>query len=150
MNRRFRPAMWCAAVLALGVSGGCTAESTRVALETQRRADDVQQAVFDRQHEALCTLLYRDLVQRLAAADAPLTAEQRAALNAAWNDRDLIEFWSLQFERARALRVVGVDAKLYADQSVIDLLWKTIAARADRVQQGLATQVAREVVDENE
>lgn len=150
MTRRWKPTLWSAAALALVWGGGCTAESTRVALETQRRADDVQQAVFDRQHEALRTLLYRDLVQRLAAGDTPLTAEQRAALNAAWNDRDLVEFWSLQFERARALRVVGVDAKLYADQSVIDLLWKTIAARADRVQQGLATQVAAEVVDENE
>lgn len=121
---------------------GCTRESLRVAIETQRRADQVQQAVFDRQHETLRILLYRDLLRRLEATGVEVSAAQRDALNAVWNDRDLIEFWAVQHERAKALRVVGVDAKLFGDQSIVDLLWKSVEARADRAGEGLAAQVA--------
>jgi hypothetical protein len=126
--------------------GACTRESTRVAIETQRRADDVQQAVFDRQHEALCILLYRDLVRRLEESESRLSPPQRAALNEVWNERDLIEFWVIQNERARALRLAGVDAKLFSDQSIVDLLWKSIETRMERARQGLAADVARESV----
>ncbi len=125
----------CAAGLLLA---GCTQESVRVALESQRRADQVQQTVFDRQHEGLRVLLYRDLVQRLESAGDELNEAQRAALNEVWNERDLIEFWAVQHERAKALRLAGVDAKLFTDQSIVDLLWKSAEAKADRVQQGLA------------
>lgn len=132
-------------VLLLPWNTGCTRESVRVALETQRRADQVQQAVFDRQHDALRILLYRDLVRALEADGVTLTAPQRAVLSEAWNDRDLIEFWALQNERARALRRIGVDAKLWSDQSIIDLLWKSLEARAARAEQGLAAQVGEAV-----
>ena len=131
--------LWVSALL---LATACTRESTRIAIESQRRADEVQQAVFDRQHEALGVLLYRDLVRGLEADGASLTAEQRAVANAAWNDRDLVEFWALQNERARALRLAGVDAKLYSDQAMIDLLWKSVEARMDRVNEGLAADVA--------
>ncbi|MEW6253663.1 MAG: hypothetical protein AB1716_23705, partial [Planctomycetota bacterium] len=36
---------------------GCSRESSRIAIDTQRRADQVQQAVFDNQHAALTVLL---------------------------------------------------------------------------------------------
>lgn len=121
---------------------GCTPESVRIALETQRRADDVQQALFDRQHEGLRILLYRDLAHRLAAADGGLSAEQRTLVNAAWNERDLLEFWAVQYERSKALRLIGVDAKLYADQSVVDLLIKSVEIQADRLQQRFADAAA--------
>ena len=133
--------------LCLGLSSGCASESTRLALDVQRRADEVQEAVFDRQHEALCVLLYRDLVGRLAEAGPALTPAQRAALNDVWNDRDLIEFWTIQHERAKALRVVGVDAKLASDQPVIDLLIKAIEARADRAKQSLAAQAGTQAAE---
>lgn len=123
-------------VTSAAVFGGCTRESLRVALEAQHRADRVHQAVFDRQHEALCILLYRDLQRRLAETGTPLSDPQRAALNAVWNDRDLVEFWALQHERAAALRLLGVDAKLYADQSIVDLLWKATEAKWSRAQRG--------------
>jgi hypothetical protein len=115
-----------------------------VAIETQRRADEVEQAVFDRQHEALCALLYRDLLHRLETGAAPFTVDQRATASAVWNDRDLIEFWALQHERAQALRLAGVDAKLFSDQATIDLLWKSIEARMDRAKAGLAADVLGE------
>lgn len=124
---------------------GCTRESVRVALAAQQRADQVQQAVFDRQHEALCILLYRDLHRRLEQARAPLSPAQRTALNEVWNDRDLVEFWRVQHERARALRLIGVDAKLYSDQAVVDLLYKSLSAKLARAKQGLATYAGRKV-----
>lgn len=140
----------CVGLLASVLLGGCTAESTRVALTAQRRADEVQRTVFERQHEALCVLLYRDLRHRLEAAGMELSAGQQAALNETWNDRDLVEFWAVQDERARALRIAGVDAKLLADQSVVDLLIKSIEARVERVQGGLAAQAGAQALPQVE
>lgn len=129
---------------------GCTRESTRVAIAAQRRADHVQEAVFDRQHEALRVLLYRDLLRRLEATGVEVSGAQRAALNDVWNDRDLIEFWAVQNQRAKALRVVGVDAKLFGDQSIVDLLWKSLEARTGRARQGLAAQLGERVAEGSE
>lgn len=141
-------AAWGCLGLVLGAAaGGCTRESTRVAIETQRRADEVQQTVFDGQHAALCVLLYRDLLHQLEAQDTELGAAQRATLSEAWNDRDLIEFWTVQNEHAKALRIAGVDAKLFSDQSVIDLLVKSVEARFDRAKQGLAAELAEQTVE---
>ena len=140
---------WVAGGLAvLSVLGGCTRESVRVALAAQQRADRVQQAVFERQHEALCILLYRDLKQQLELDGTPLTPAQCAVLNETWNERDLLEFWTIQQERAKALRLVGVDAKLYGDQSVIDLLYKSLTAKADRVKQALAAQDGQQLAEQ--
>ncbi len=124
---------------------GCTSESLRVALEAQQRADSVQQTVFDRQHEGLRILLFRDLLRRLDERGASLNAEQVAAVNAAWNERDLVEFWAVQHERARSLRLAGVDAKLYSDQSILDLLWKSLSAKAERLEQGIASHAGASV-----
>lgn len=118
---------------------GCASESVRVAIEAQRRADDVQQAVFERQQDGLRQLLFHELAARLAAAGgAPLNAAQVQELSRAWNQRDLIEFWAVQFERAKALRLAGVDAKLFSDQSIIDLLARRLAAGLGRVAEGVA------------
>ncbi|MCG3127305.1 MAG: hypothetical protein CHACPFDD_02163 [Phycisphaerae bacterium] len=124
---------------------GCTAESVRLAIEQQRRTDEVQQAVVMRQHDALCVLMYRDVVRRIEAAGGPLNAEQRAQISEAWNDRDLAEFWLVQHERAKALRMVGVDVRLYGEQSVLDLLLKSLDAKVARVEQGVAGYVGRRV-----
>lgn len=124
---------------------GCTSESLRVALEAQQRADRVQQTVFERQHDGLRILLFRDLLRRLDEQGATLNTAQAAAVNAAWNERDLIEFWAIQHERARALRLAGVDAKLYADQSILDLLWKSLNAKAERLEQGIASYAGARV-----
>lgn len=117
---------------------GCTAESTRVALETQQRVDVVQQTVFDNQHDGLRILLFRDLLRRLQSTGVELTVAQIETLNKFWNERDLVEFWALQNERALGLRRVGVDAKLYSDQSVLDLLWKALSAKVQRGEEALA------------
>jgi hypothetical protein len=126
---------------------GCTAESTRLALVSQQRADDVQQHIFDSQQHALRTFLFGDLVGKLAAAGAPLDQRQQATLNDAWNERDLLEFWAVQNERAKALRRAGVDAKLFGDQATIDLMLKAIAARAARIETAQAASAGRAAAD---
>ncbi len=134
-----------AAALAIVVLlAGCSRESLRVALAAQQRADQVQQAVFEKQHDGLRVLLYRDLVRHLDSGEEPLSEAQLAALNEAWNQRDLMEFWAIQNERARALRLAGVDAKLYGDQSPADLLAKQLQAQADRGKQAVAAQAGKE------
>ncbi len=134
------------AVLALVflLTAGCTRESTRIAIESHRRADQVQQAVFDQQHETLRILLYRDLGRRLETDSRALSAAQLETLSEVWNDRDLIEFWAVQHERAKALRLLGVDAKLFGDQSVVDLLAKSVEARVDRAEEGVAAWAGAE------
>ena len=131
------------------LAAGCTAESTRQAIEAQRRVDLVQQTIFERQHDGLSLLLYRDLLYRdllarLAAAGAELTPAQREVLSAVWNERDLVEFWAIQQERTRALRLIAVDTKLFSDQSIVDLLWKSIETRLERAQQGFAAYAAEQ------
>lgn len=132
---------WASVLVATGVSG-CTAESTRMAIEAQQRADLVQQAVFERQHHGLRVLAFRDLVRRLseimnAEGDADV-GEMLRVVNDAWNQRDLIEFWAIQQERAKALRLAGVDAKLYGSQAMLDLLVKALEAKGDRVLEGVS------------
>ena len=129
------------------ILGGCSKESLRVALEAQQRADQVQAVVFEKQHEALCVLMYRDLKARLAEAGVVLSDEQRAVVNEVWNERDLVEFWRVQYERSRALRLAGVDGKLYADQSPADLLYKTLRAKVQRGKQGAAGEIGEAISD---
>lgn len=126
---------------------GCTAESTRVAIESQQRANDVQEAVFDRQHQGLAQLLYDDTIRRmeLAPDGAALSVAQRAVLNEAWNERDLLEFWRVQFERSKALRLMGVDAKLFSDQAVVDLLIKALDAKWQRGKEAVATAAGEQL-----
>ncbi|RMF71782.1 MAG: hypothetical protein D6744_17510 [Planctomycetota bacterium] len=138
-SARNRRALAGAVVSAVVITlSGCTRESLRVAIDTQRRADQVQQSIFDQQHESLRILLYRDLLARLAQAGPAPNERQRVVLSDAWNERDRIEFWRVQHERARALRLAGVDAKLFADQSIVDLLYKALTTKFERGKQGLA------------
>lgn len=128
-----------ATLVLLGAAAvGCTPDSVRLALAFQQRADEVQAAVEERQNAALRVLLYRDMVARLERSGATLTAEARAALSAVWNDRDLLEFWRLQHERAAALRIAGVDAKLAADQLPLELLGKALRRKLERGENALA------------
>lgn len=135
--------------IAFGGLLGCTAESMRIAIESQERANQVQEAIFDRQHEGLTQLLYDSMVRKLDAASEQnaLGAEQRLVLNEAWNERDLIEFWRVQFERSKALRLAGVDAKLFSDQAVIDLLIKALSAKLERGTQAVAAAAGGATAD---
>ena len=133
------------ALVLLLVLAGCSRESLRVALEAAQRVDQVQQFVADKRHEALRILLYRDLLRRLAEAGAELNAAQRAVVSEVWNERDLLEHWRVQDERARMLRLAAVEAKLYGEQSMVDLLIKQVEAKADRAVREAARQAGRAV-----
>ncbi|MBL8878139.1 MAG: hypothetical protein JNG88_03375 [Phycisphaerales bacterium] len=139
---RRRGGLWPACLVGVVAlfATGCTAESVRIAIEAQQRADSVQQAIFERQNDALRVLLYRDLLRRLAEAGAALDERQREVANAVWNDRDLLEFWTVQQERSRALRLIGVDSRLYSEQSIVDLLIKSITNKIDRIGEHMAAR----------
>lgn len=141
---RLTAALFISTCAALAASG-CTRESVRIAIRAQQRADQVHQTVFDRQHEGLRILLYRDLIRRLETSGPALNVDQRAVVNAVWNERDLIEFWAIQNERAKALRLIGVDAKLYSDQSPLDLLLKSLTAKVARLAPAVAKAVGGQV-----
>jgi len=129
------------------LAGGCTRESLRVALAAQRRADQIHEAVFERQHEALCLLLYRDMCRRLAENGPALSEAQQRALSAVWGERDLLEFWLRQHERARALRLIGVDTKLYSEQSVLEQLGRSLLGEAKRLQAEPARHLAEQAAE---
>ncbi len=112
----------CASMASLA---GC--ESTRIAIATQARANDVQQTIFDQQQEALRIYQFRAL-----AATLNLPPEQTAVLNAAWNERNTLNWWAVQFERSKSLRLVGVDTKLWASESILELIGKQIEQKTDR------------------
>lgn len=133
-------------ILFAPATAGCTAESLRLALANQQRADAVQHAVFDRQHDALCLMLYRDTLQNLKDQGVELDDAQRQAIAAAFSDRDLLEFWQLQFEKGKALRLIGVDAKLFADQAPLDLLIKSAEAKWDRAKAAYGGTALAEVL----
>lgn len=149
MTRNFVWKTVCLCWVAFGGLLGCTAESTRIAIESQERANQVQEAIFDRQHEGLTQFLYDATIRKLDAASeqGALRDEQRLVLNEAWNERDLIEFWRVQFERSKALRLAGVDAKLFSDQAVIDLMIKALRAKLERGQQAVAAAAGGAIAD---
>jgi hypothetical protein len=138
------------AALANVFLAGCTAESVRIAIEAQQRADAVQQAVFERQSDALRILLYRDLLRKLGEAGVALNAQQRGVVSDIWNDRDLLEFWQIQQERARALRMIGVDSRLYSEQSIVDLMIRSISAKLDRLGEQAAARAGARVRPEGD
>ncbi len=127
-------------ILTGAIACGCTAESTRIAIDTQQRVDEIQQGVVDRQHDGLRVLLFRDMLRRMRDSGAELSDDQVATLNTVWNERDLVEFWALQNERALGLRRVGVDSKLYSEQAVVDLLWKSLETKTKRLEQAIAAE----------
>ena len=133
------------ACLAATLICGCTATSTKLAMEGSTRSDAIRTAVSQRQHDGLKVLLYRDTLAKLNACKDD--GERAAALNAAWNDRDLIEFWATQDALARCLHVATVDAKLASDQAMLDLLLKDLARRAEKPLQAIDEYAAAKLAE---
>jgi hypothetical protein len=118
---------------------GCTAAATKTALDTQKRVNTIQETVYSNQAKSLKVLLYKNLVVQLERdGQALLNEKQKATLNQAWNDRDTIEWWSIQNERAKALRLVGVDSVLYDSQGIIDLMFKSLEEKWIDTKAGIA------------
>lgn len=134
------------AVLLISVLAGCSDPSLKIAIDAQRRADEVEDFLFQQQHDGLVLYLYRDLAHQLGTEETPLSNEQQVTLNAGWNERDLIEHWALQHERAKALRNVGVNTRLYSQQSIIDLIGKSLSQRVSTAQAAIAGEAAENAV----
>lgn len=126
--------------LLVGLLSGCSDPSLKIAIQSQQRADEIQNFLFQQQHDGLVMYLYRDLASELASEEPPLSRDQLATLNSAWNERDLIEHWAIQHERAKALRHIGVNTRLYSQQSIVDLIGKSVSQRTSTVNAALAGQ----------
>lgn len=123
---------------------GCSNPSTKLALDGSKKADDTAEAIFTRQHDGLVLLLYRDTIAKLQAVGT-LNEKQHAVLNKAWNERNLIEFWALQNEKVKTLRLVTVYQKLYSDQSIIDLLLKSVMEKAQAAKAVIANVAGQQL-----
>lgn len=123
--------IWCvilaAAIGLMILLGGCTAPSNTLAREGSARSDEVRSYVSSQQHRSLTILLFRETLAKLNAAKSD--EERTAILNQAWNDRDLFEFWRTQDLLAQFTHVATVDNYLTANQSIFDLLGKSVAKR---------------------
>jgi hypothetical protein len=128
--------------LCTSLLAGCSDPSLKIAIQSQRHADEIQNFLFQQQHDGLVMYLYRDLAAELATEETPLSQDQLTTLNSAWNERDLIEHWAIQHERAKALRQIGVNTRLYSQQSIVDLIGKSISQRSSAVNAVIAGQVA--------
>lgn len=118
---------------------GCTSQSTMTAIASQKRVNAVDEAIFKNQADNLKQVLYDRLVVDLERSGGGyLNDAQKVALSQAWNDRDLLEFWSVQHEKSKAYRLVGVDAKLYNDQGILDLFLKSAEDGWVKAKLGLA------------
>jgi len=138
-------------VLVTGLLGGlligCSDPSLKIAIASQRRADEVDDFLFQQQHDGLVLYLYRDLAHQLATDQTPLSQTQLDTLSAGWNERDLIEHWALQHERAKALREVGVNTRLYSQQSMVDLIGKSFGQRLSTAKAAIAGDVAQKATE---
>ena len=121
-------------------SVGCTSASTKIALEASNRVTQIQDKIQENQNKALKWYIFQKLLTDINAAK---TSDQVAALlNKAWQDRDLVEFWAVQWERARALHIIGVEAKLYSDEGILDLIWKQLSGKGDEFWGAVKGQLA--------
>jgi hypothetical protein len=111
----------------------CTSNSTHLAIKGGERVENIQDTINSNQNENLRQYLYNDLKANLQKwLNRDLTLVEADKLNELWNRRDILETWQIQWERARALRMMTVDAKLISDQSPFDMLSKQIKAAIDR------------------
>lgn len=98
---------------------GCA--SDKVVQEARTTALKTRADVFERQHEALTVLLYQKTVN-----DLKLDEAQAELLKSSWEERRLMEFWNVQWERANAMEVV-VDEAIAAHQNSFVLLGKELS-----------------------
>lgn len=138
------PISWATLLLAaVLLLAGCTPTSTKLAKDGSERSDNVMGFVTAAQHRSLKILLFRETLAKLHTATTD--AERQAILNAAWNDRDLFEFWAAQTLLARALHYATVDAKLESSRGIGSLLAEDLAKQSQGVVQAADEYVAAKV-----
>lgn len=105
---------------------GCTSESTRIALEQSQRIENIQDTLVQNLHDTALLFMYRDFIDTIPEAEQLKFLEYN-------KNRDQLEFWMIQWERARALRLITLDSKLISNQSIIDLLIKRANLNQERI-----------------
>ena len=106
---------------------GCTGESTRIALEQSQRIEDIQDTIVRNLHDMALMFMYRDYINNIPETEQPKFLDYN-------HNRDQIAFWMIQWERARALRLITIDSKLISSQTMIDLLIKRGNINQERLQ----------------
>lgn len=95
---------------------GCTSNSTKLAIETSKEYIARNNDLMNKYHDLILQYMFTTYCLK-----NQLTTEQIKELNLVWNNRNVVEFWLIQHERNDALYALGVDTKLYNDQSMFSL-----------------------------
>lgn len=93
---------------------GCTSGSTKLAIESGNRVEEIQDTIFKGQQNAILTFMQQH------------EYKDQAVL---FKDVEALLLWTEQWERARALRMLTVDTKVYSTQAMSDLIWKQFNGR---------------------
>jgi hypothetical protein len=136
------PCIVCALVIS---QPACNSAMLQVAQEAQGRADAVQREVVDKQHGAICVLLFRDMLQRIETQTGFSNDELRTAMNDIWNERDVAEHWLVQNERAAALRMAAVDVPILGRPSWSEALGRQVVRELGNARAGAAAGAAEAI-----
>jgi hypothetical protein len=101
---------------------GCTSNSTFQAIESQRKISKLQDEVVN--DLALNSKHY--IFQKLKQPN--LTEEDYSNI---YNEREAVEKYLIQWERLRTLRMVTVDRKLFDDQGILNVKYKSFVSMFD-------------------
>lgn len=129
---------WLAYPLVLGAvffSGcpGCTKESTRIAMENIPRVEENQDVVTQNLRETALIFMYADMLNYLQVTTGhQFTKTELEQIQYYWQGRDKIESWLVNWERARALRLLTIDTEIISGQATIDLMLKKLQLLGER------------------
>lgn len=99
-----------------------------MATEASSRIATVQAHIQAEELRSLKILAFRDVLAQLRSATTD--ADRVRILNKAWQDRDLFEFWNVQFVLSEAAHIATVDNYLSSQQGILSLLVKDVARAA--------------------
>lgn len=123
--------LFITALCILAISG-CA--STKIAIESSSRVENVQDTIVNNQHTYIKYANFEKLLTEVEKIKgSPLTDEEKVALNAIAVERTDAEKWMIQWERARALRMVTVDSKLYADRSIFETAAEALSKNVEKL-----------------
>lgn len=100
---------------------GCTSPSTKLAITTNDEIEQRQDRVFNQMAHNTKVYQYNELKSKIKSGQA-----DDAFLSDFWNQRNGLEAYMIEWERIRTLKYVSVNPFLYAQQSQLDLHYKSM------------------------
>lgn len=100
---------------------GCTAPSLKTAIKTNDEVERRQDMVVGQLAHNIKVYQYNELKSKIKSGQA-----DDQFLSDFWNARNGLELYMIEWERIRTLKYVGVNPYLYAQQSQIDLHYKSM------------------------